>query len=322
MMRTTWLAVGLALGILTPGCGDVSETNPEPVADGGVQDGSASQSFVAFVAVHLEVGTATGQAKVLPRETTHPQRTWPTLLKLVSAADRDGVRLTLQFNPQWATYVLEDAARLAQVRAWEKKGHEIALHHHGPTHGDWNGYTNRVDKKSDPGYIGDVDQMMALVGKLPAAGKILSGGITDEATDWPSEVIYDTSGGVNESDLLSTPRRVVFNGTPVNQITYRMYATANQQAADLDEIEAGYLAGTANTIMGLVFHAADYSVRGDKIDRLFRSLAENKIATATVQRILEGRPVASADAGVKPFCGDGVCGAVEKSGGFCPQDCK
>ncbi len=315
------LSISVALGVLTllGACSD-SASGDEKTNDAGVS---------TFIAIHMEVHPSQG---VLPKDTKHPQEMWPTLGELVASADRHRVRLTLEFNPQWATYILADQGRLGTLRSWETTGHEIALHHHGPSHGDWNGYTDRTDKTSDSRYIGTIPQMMALMRKLPAGGKILSGGITNETTDWPEGVVYDTNGGTEKRDLLSQPARIVYNGHSVTQLRYRMYATKNKEAAALNEIEAGFDQVGNGTYMGIVFHCFDYHAgeRTAAIDALFASLDKHgvsTVATSTLMSKIDPQTLSSVDLGVAPdgsapYCGDGICGPVEAKGGFCPQDCK
>jgi len=202
-------------------------------------------------------------------------------------ADKYNHKLTLEFNPNWATYILQDSSKLNLLRSWEQNGHEIALHHHGPTHPDWNGYTNREDKKSDPKYKGTIEDMMKLINQLPASGKVLTAGATDETTDWAQGVIYDTNGGTSKNDLLSTPQIVSWNGFQVTQLKYRMYAVGIPTDADLNEIESAYSSAKNGEIIGIVFHVHDYDKRKSEITALFESLKNNNLKVKAVKNILQ-----------------------------------
>ena len=241
--------------------------------------GGACQ-LTAFVAAHMEVGPP-----------IYMNNMWPVLADLVELADVNDFKLTLEFNPQWASYILADNSRLQLLRSWESRGHEIALHHHGPTKSTyWNGYTNREDMKTDPRYLGSINEMMQLMRKLPLSGNILTGGCSDEDTDWPLGVRFDTDGGANRFDLLSKPADKIWNEVPVKQLRYRMYATEGDDAT-LDEIESAYSFAKRGDIMGIVFHVDDYAKRPAEIQALFASFEQNNIQVRTVKSILGPPPV-------------------------------
>ena len=258
-----------------------SEDNISTQDNGSVNNNQVSLDS-AFIAVHMEVGGT-------PKDLDYQEGNWPVLIELVELANKYDHKLTLQFNPQWASYILEEQSRLSLLRAWELDGHEIALHHHGPSHGDWNGYTNVDEKKDDPRYIGTISEMMTLMKQLPASGLILNGGITNEDTDWPEGIIYDTNGGRSKNDLLSKPETVNFSGYDVMQLTYRV---ATKNGADLTEIEKGYNSAKPGEIMGLVFHAYNYDRNSENhlgIQNLFASLAEHNIQVKSVSDIFNSK---------------------------------
>jgi len=244
-----------------------------------------SKGKIAFIAVHMEVGGT-------PKTLDYQANMWPTLIRLVQAADNHSIKLTLQFNPQWASYIVADDMRLKILRTWGRNGHEIALHHHGPGHSDWNGYTNKEDMKSHSDYIGDIREMMAIVRRMSYTGKILTGGITNEDTDWPYGVKYDTNGGKSPDSLFSTPENKVFNGRKVIQLEYRAYCTTIKGDADFDEIQSACSSFDETKVMGIVFHCHDYSKKNQRylgIDRLFSFLSRQNIKVRAVKDILFSR---------------------------------
>lgn len=279
--------------------GSVADKNGAPsgaaeTADkNGAQNNAAEQIVLdgsaAFVAVHMEAGART-------KNLEYQKTFWPTLISLVSAADKYGVKLTLEFNPQWAEYILQDDAKLTQLRGWETAGHEIALHHHGPTHADWNGYTNRTDKKNDPNYRGTIEEMMAIVNRLPASGQILTEGGTDRETDWPQGVIYKTEGGGDKNaDLISKPQNETWNGQNVLGVSHIQYATGMPVAISLDEIKSGLDSLQDGEVLGVVFHEKDYKDRAADIEKLFSLLKERGVAGKTVKQILGGARTGSGE---------------------------
>lgn len=232
---------------------------------------------VAFIAVHMEAGD---------RALRYAADQWPVLIQLIELADQYNYKLTLQFNPQWAEYILKDKNKLVILRGWEENGHEIAFHHHGPFHGNWNGYTNLEFKKQDPRYLGPMTEAADLINQLPVSGQVLTAGGGSEDSDWLQGVIYDTNGGRSTDDLLSTPVQKVWNEQPVTQIKYRMYGTTDPSDAALTEIEAAY-ENMDGKIMGIVFHVHDFEQRKQKIVNLFESFKSNNISVQTVKKILE-----------------------------------
>jgi hypothetical protein len=141
--------------------------------------------------------------------------------------------------------------------------------------------------KSDSRYRGTVADMMRIIRRLPIDGVIATAGATDEETDWPFGVPFDTNGGPNLTDLLSVPTKIDLKsrGLTVTQVKYRMYAVATAQAAPLSEIEAAY-DSSGNQIMGIVFHVHDYADRKQAIDELFDSLRDNGVRIRSVEDLL------------------------------------
>jgi len=103
--------------------------------------------FSTFLAIHFEVGGDT-------RNLAHQKEFWPVAIDLIKLANKYNAKLTLQFNPQWAEYILKDKNKFNLLKEWQNRGHEIGLHHHGYDHGNWNGYTNRPGKENEPRFRG------------------------------------------------------------------------------------------------------------------------------------------------------------------------
>ena len=193
-----------------------------------------------FTMIHFEAGGDAGfplfqnivkaelkkdSSAINNRDLVYQQALWPTAVKLVKSADRYDFKLTLALNPQWAKYILQDMKRVKTVGLWLENGHEIAFHHHGVNHIDWNGYSNRLGRNSTIGggeyhryrnklnngdYLGTVDEgfqwVKTLVALAGSSQKVISGCITDTRIDLPDEVTILTEGGKRlEKDLISPP---------------------------------------------------------------------------------------------------------------------
>ncbi len=260
---------------------DASAAAPPP-SDGGQGPKGA------FIAFHLEVSRA-------PRV----RALWPLLEQFMALADRYNAKITLQFSTTWADYVYRSGL-LETVHAWENNGHEIALHHHGPTHKFFDGYTNAPDAVRTDGwygtegtYLGTIDDLMAFMAPLSQRG-ITSAGMSDEETDWPAVVLYfatDSGDSPSRDDLLSTPVETVHNGYPVVEIYNAGYEIAHlgDAAVTLADVEAALQRAGADEYLGIVFN--DETIESDfaLIEPLFELLAQHGVQVETVSVLLSRR---------------------------------
>lgn len=237
----------------------------------------------AFISIHMEPGST-------PKTTEYPELHWPDLVSLIALADEYNVKLSLVFNPQWATYILDDEEKLTLLRSWESTGHEIGLHHHGPHHGGWNGYTDQEEYKDDFKYIGSVADMMELVNQLPASGQISVAGIGAEEDvdyDWPDGVIYETDGGADgPADILSNPTKNTYNGHTVISLRHAQYQVG-KMSLSLAEIASYLDEPQSEEYMGIIFHERNYAEDPAKIEDLFQLFQDKGIQVKTVQDIME-----------------------------------
>jgi len=237
----------------------------------------------AFISIHMEPGSN-------PSTTEYPELHWPDLVSLIALADEYNIKLSLVFNPQWAVYILDDEEKLALLRSWEVAGHEIGLHHHGPHHGSWNGYTDQEEYKDDLKYIGSGEDMMSLLNQLPASGQILVAGIGGEEDvdlDWPDGVIYETDGGADgAADILSNPTKNVYNGHTVISLRHAQYQVG-KMSLSLGEIASYLEESQSEKYMGIVFHEKNYAKDPAKIEQLFQLFQDHDVEVKTVQSIMK-----------------------------------
>lgn len=236
----------------------------------------------AFISIHMEPGQ-------IPTTTEWPEEYWDDLSNLIALADEYDVKLTLNFNPQWGMYILADEERLELLRSWEANGHEIALHHHGPHHDNWNGYTNQEEYMTDKKYIGTVEDMMDIMKQLPASGQIVTAGIGEEEDidpDWPDDVSYETDGGSEGiDDLLSLPTLHDYGGHTVVGLRHVGYTTGTQ--VSLPEMLKAFTTSKKGEIVGIIFHEHNYVEQPDDVEKLFQFLEKQNIEVKTAQEILE-----------------------------------
>ncbi len=262
--------------------GGAPATTPTTMAD---QAGGGPAG--AFIAFHLEV---TSQSRI--------DALWPRLEQFMALADRYGVKVTLQFSAPWAGYVRRRGLE-STVHAWEDEGHEIALHHHGPTHKFFDGYTNDPDAirtdgwyATDGTYAGDMSALMDLLAPLTGRG-ITSAGMSDEDTDWPEGVLYfatDSGETPSKDDLLSRPVETTHSGYPVIEIYNAGYEIAHlgTAAVGLDDVEEALATAAPDQYLGIVFN--DETIEDDYalIEPLFELLGREGVAVDTVSSLLGG----------------------------------
>jgi hypothetical protein len=248
------------------------------------QQNNTEHAQTAFIAIHCEPGDDA-------RTTDRPEHYWPKLVDLVELADEYDVKLTLMFNPQWATYILADETKLELVRSWEANGHEIAAHHHGPSYGNsWDGYTNEPGYKTDKEYLGNMTDYINLLNQLPAGGRVYSGGIasaSDKPFDWPEGIIYSAEG-IESTSILSTPTEIEYNGQAATELSYGGFELGGVHTSDLPTLISLYETSNSSQYIGLVFHESNYAAHPQKYEQLFQFLNENDIEVKTLGGILSG----------------------------------
>ena len=239
-----------------------------------VNDKKVSGPFATFLAIHFEVGGDT-------KDLEYQSRFWPAAAGLVELADHYDAKLTLQFNPQWAEYILKENNRLALLKSWQKNGHEVALHHHGYDHRNWNGYTNRPGKSNAPGYRGRVEDMIDLVARLAAPYKLLSGTITDEGSDHPECIKYDTEG-IRIDHARSRPQRVVLGGNNAVQVGMAFLSFDG----DIRRFKEEYARSEEDEVFGVVTHEYDFRKNPGMIEEWLRFIRSQGGTIKTVSDII------------------------------------
>ena len=198
--------------------------------------------FGSFLIIHFEAG---GHTQNLVWQKTF----WPVAVNLVALADSFDANLTLQFNPQWAEYILNDENRYILLKEWQKRGHEVSLHHHGYDHRDWDGFTNRPNKKNHRGFRGDIESLMKLMGLLAHPFQVVSGTISDERFDYPSRIQYDTEG-IEIQHARRKPQRVCLGGNSVIQVGMAFLSSAGR----INDFQSEYIKSHRDEVFGVVTH--------------------------------------------------------------------
>ncbi len=156
---------------------------------------------VYFIAVHNEpYNSAAAKSEV------ELENAFNNLVNMIDAADEQNIKLTLMFSASWADYILTEPIRTRIFESWVAAGHEIAGHHHGLTHGAWDGYsalpeleaiqTRAANKDGAPEpYQGTLKDYSTELKRLNPAFN--SGCMNEENNkqEMPDDVIYSTCSG-------------------------------------------------------------------------------------------------------------------------------
>ncbi len=264
----------LILAMLASGCGIQEQIT------------SDNQNVDFFIAVHLDPVLENYEQGT----TNRPMRYWDSVVGLVEAADYYDQKLTLMMNPQWGLYILEDDDRLELVRSWEKNGHEITVHYHGPEMGEnWSGYTNQERFFDDERFQGTTEDLMAIMTEIPASGEISTCTINDfdAPYEFPEDVPYSTDGGkYGFDDLISTPEKITLNSQDVLQVLHAKYGEGDTSSVSLDDIKIAVDTVESNEVIGIVFHDRAFENNPYAYLLLFEYLKSVNLQTQTVSQIL------------------------------------
>ncbi len=244
----------------------------------------------AFIVVHLEV----------PQTPQVVARRWANLERLVALADQYGVKLTVHFSWPWADYAYKRNL-LNTVHAWEANGHEIGLHHHGPTHKFFDGYTDNPDAIRTDGwyatnypYQGTIVDLMAFMAPLTNKG-ITSASMYDaDAEEWPAGVLYyatDSGEEPSKDDLLSRPVETTHNGYPVVEIYNAGYEIDHlgAEAATLADVERALQTAAPDEYLGIVFNDETIGEDFSLVEPLFQLLQQQGVQVESVSTLMTNR---------------------------------
>jgi len=239
--------------------------------------------FATFFIVHLEVGT---QGPPLKWQEMY----WHTLVNLVNLADKYGMKLTLEFCPQWAEYILKDSYKVDQVRLWHSKGHEIALHHHpyyrldGTEFLGWDGYTNTPGFESHPKYQGTIEIMMKLMDQLAEAinDKILTACCIEN--DWPEGVIYKTDGHLISHARIK-PRKIRHRDVKVTIVGMGLLDTRRPET--LSQLKGEFAKAKKDETFGVVTHEFNFASSPNLVEDWFKFVRETGVKEDTIRNVIQ-----------------------------------
>ncbi len=207
------------------------------------------------------------------------EKSYETLVEIVSQADQYNQKLTLMFTAQWVDGVFSNSSRKAQLETWKANGHEIAAHHHEITHSLWDGYTNTSREKAlstrttirSDGFIETyLGTMRDYINKLKTLNPDIQSGCLNGDTDpnvLVDEIIYSTctdfgnsgtSGQrVRDRDPKKGINEFVGVGT-INGIERRYLSHAQVSNSDLRaQAEEIYESLDADVAYGVVAHSIE-----------------------------------------------------------------
>lgn len=264
----------------------------EPLAEGEVLEeeheetasGEQDRLHTAFVEFHLEVAS-------FPAIRSN----WSNLRAAIELADTYDFKYSLMFTPQWAQVVLQTDGLLEELREWEANGHEIGVHHHLTDHLHWDGYSNESHAHELDEYRGTVEEMMDLIGQLPADGIIYTGAISQADEDYPDALPYNTINEVKEAggepsseDMVSVPEARKIGDQIVLELGKMGYAIGHlQEQLTIEDIIEAVEESGPEEILGIVLNDDTIENQFDRIEELIQTLDQLRVEVRTVKDILD-----------------------------------
>ena len=340
MKRVLGIGLIFVCCMFTAGCGAPEEGQPKETAD------ALSHIPYYYIAIHNEPSHRQNGRQLVARD-------YAVLQQMVKRADSYDIKLTLMFSAQWSDYIMESAARQAEVAAWKANGHEISSHHHSIYHGNWDGYTAYTSQEAEAQrnkqnikpeqYLGTLDDFMTRVRKLDP--NLMSGCSNDEHDKrvLPDGVVYDTCSGFanygpvgqRATDTSAVKGKNEYASVGTYKNIERTWLTHFQITTDSRQKEAQKVFATMSgaTVYGSVTHSVTSQAEHFYTFLAFLHAQDPTAANSrTVSEIVEQgiltEKTISSEAlnkkyesdkkpGDKPptnkKCGDGVCDALEKA---------
>jgi len=217
----------------------------------GVSDVARANPGAYFTAIHCDPHFASDDD-------------WSALVDLVAAAEAHHQKLTIQFNPQWATVLANNSESSELIQEWVTYGHEIGAHHHVTNHsGAWDGYTNESEEELPdpqpwPGYQGDMaDFLVAIDALLPEGVSVKT--VSTKDFDFPIGVDFQTGGSdstPHPSDATSQPTaKELFGETIYNLNHAALIAGGSWQLLGMMN---AFDAAPSDVVFGAAVHPHDY----------------------------------------------------------------
>lgn len=229
--------------------------------------------------------------------------------------------------------ILADNTMTNEVHSWQDNGHEIGVHHHGPRHRGWNGYTNMPEEEAYDirdhvcpqqdcdaieTYLGTVDSYMPKFNQLASPYKIKSGTVTDKWTDVPSEIIYDVDGFHDGRTGKVTTN--IWN----NHLVYRISIFLGVfKESKYNEAVSQYNSLGPEEVFGAVAHVYNFQQTPAGIESWFKFLKEKDpegLKRKTVTWIMENHILPNNYISTER-CGNKLCDSEERMNNSCTVDC-
>lgn len=307
-----------------------------------------------FFAIHNE-------AYNMPNGEKNIESDYVTLQEMIRKADEYNIKLTIMFTPQWAEYISKSNERLKELKKWKAKGHEIAAHHHGIMHGNWDGYTNYPkeiveEKRKSAGakveqFNGDLSLFMEKIQMMNA--DIKSGCMNDELdkNEMPDGIVIDTCSGFSNygqgwtrtTDHMDATKNkgkneyiIVgeVNGIERRWLSHTSIFEENSEKEAKNKYESlskSYPKGVFGTVVHSIEDQAQYFY--DFIEFIHEKDPKGE-RSVTITQVVEDKMLAErkipdqiltanlSALNSSKLCGDGKCDEVElKNPSLCPSDC-
>ncbi|MBI5543895.1 MAG: hypothetical protein HY901_08420 [Deltaproteobacteria bacterium] len=346
-MRATLLSLATLFALACSGPAPEAGPDAGSFADAAALPDAGAPATLYFVAIHNEPMNVPNGPALLAAA-------YPVLQQMVQEATERHLKLTVMLSAQWADYIVADAGRKAEVLGWKAQGHELAAHHHGIHHGNWDGYTDlspsdaaakrTAQGKTPETYHGTLADYASHLHALDPG--IKSGCVNDEGerSELPDAIVYDTCSGftnhlapgTREQDASGEKGRNEYANTGTWKGIARTWL-AHSQITNQSKREAAQAAMSVQTggVFGAVLHSS--TAEATQLYAFFDFLAtldptaahSRTLIEAIEQRVLPTQALSDellnavyTSVAGPGRCGDGVCDDVEKANPtLCPNDC-
>lgn len=257
------------------------------------------------------------------------------LENLINLADSYNTKLTLGFHIQFIDMILADPIKTQKAKDWQANGHEIAIEHHGPNHGGWDGYSDlpenistNIFKTFFPGnpiiypYTGSYEEAYNRYNQL-AYPNIVRSGITTLKSDMSIGHLYDIDSLKAAPWADGRTSKVVVNNFN-NHLTYRINARSGYLGDDWKINVAECDQATSDEVCGFIAHLSDYAEdRFETAKEVWGYYSEKDPEgkkRKTASWIMENHIIPN-DLIIHERCGNTICDDEEFETKSCLSDC-
>ncbi len=190
-----------------------------------LEEKTSNEGIPVLLSIHMESSSSRVCDDTSARCVTEEE--WEdsldSLERMIAALDDAGLKGTFQHQIHWITRLAESERGIAITQSMIDGGHELAIHRHGFTHNDWDGYSDDPEAAHGHSIYSDLetqsmDEYMEIINDWQDAWGHIARTVegTDLIVDRQPEWIYQTGDDGNNpnSEELHDPNNHCPSGRP------------------------------------------------------------------------------------------------------------